>query len=134
MRIFFGWLPDKYGQVTFCKPALIFYGLSIGILGYSIDFIGVICAGLLFGLSHALVYPSIYTLALRYTQTSDKSKAFSVCSVSFTSGGMIFSVLYGLVAETYSFKVMFLSCSIIVTLGFYYFMKLLEKELLDELR
>tara|TARA_B100000579_G_scaffold434880_1_gene456795 strand:+ start:6730 stop:7884 length:1155 start_codon:yes stop_codon:yes gene_type:complete len=134
MRIFFGWLPDKYGQVTFCKPALIFYGLSIGILGFSIDFIGVVSAGLLFGLSHALVYPSIYTLALRYTEISDKSKAFSICSVSFTSGGMIFSVLYGLVAETYSFKVMFLSCSIIVTLGFYYFMKLLEKELIDEFR
>jgi len=42
---------------------------------------------------------------------------------------MIFSVIYGLIAETYSFKVMFLSCSIIVTLGFYYFMKLLEKEI-----
>ena len=134
MRIFFGWLPDRYGQVTFCKPALLFYGISIGILGLSLDFISVMSAGLLFGISHALVYPSIYTLALRYTETSDKSKAFSVCSVSFTSGGMIFSVIYGLVAETYSFKVMFLSCSIIVTLGFYYFIKLLEKELLNEFR
>ena len=132
MRIFFGWLPDKYGQVTFCKPALIFYGLSIGILGMSINFLGVVSAGLLFGISHALVYPSIYTLALRFTDLSNKSKAFSICSVSFTSGGMIFSVFYGLVAETFSFKVMFLSCSIIVTLGFYYLIKLLEKEILNE--
>jgi MFS family permease len=129
MRIFFGWLPDKYGQVTFCKPALIFYGISIGVLGVSSNFIGVMIAGLLFGVSHALVYPSIYTLALRFSDISNKSKAFSICSVSFTSGGMIFSVIYGLIAETYSFKVMFLSCSIIVTLGFYYFMKLLEKEI-----
>lgn len=133
MRIFFGWLPDKYGQVTFCKPALIVYGLSIGILGFSLDYINVIYAGLLFGVSHALVYPSIYTLALKFTEISNKSKAFSVCSVSFTSGGMIFSVIYGLIAETFSFKVMFLSCSIIVTLGFYYFIKLLEEEMLNEL-
>jgi MFS family permease len=134
MRIFFGWLPDKYGQVTFCKPALILYGLSIGILGISLDYVSVVMAGLLFGVSHALVYPSLYTLALRFTDISNKSKAFSICSVSFTSGGMLFSVIYGLIAETYSFKVMFVSCSIIVTLGFYYFIKLLEKELLNEYR
>lgn len=134
MRIFFGWLPDKYGQVTFCKPALILYGLSIGILGISLDYVSVVMAGLLFGVSHALVYPSLYTLALRFTDISNKSKAFSICSVSFTSGGMLFSVIYGLIAETYSFKVMFVSCSIIVILGFYYFIKLLEKELLNEYR
>ena len=134
MRIFFGWLPDKYGQVTFCKPALILYGLSIGILGLSFNYIGVMSAGILFGISHALVYPSIYTLALRFTDISNKSKAFSICSVSFTFGGMIFSIIYGLIAETYSFKVMFLSCSIIVTLGFYCLIKLLEKEILNEYR
>lgn len=134
MRIFFGWLPDKYGQVTFCKPALILYGLSIGILGLSINYISVMSAGILFGISHALVYPSIYTLALRFTDISNKSKAFSICSVSFTFGGMIFSIIYGLIAETYSFKVMFLSCSIIVTLGFYCLIKLLEKEILNEYR
>ncbi len=134
MRIFFGWLPDKYGQVTFCKPALILYGLSIGILGLSINYISVMSAGILFGISHALVYPSIYTLALRFTDISNKSKAFSICSVSFTFGGMIFSIIYGLIAETYSFKVMFLSCSIIVTLGFYCLIKLLEKEILNDYR
>ena len=134
MRIFFGWLPDKYGQVTFCKPALILYGLSIGILGLSINYISVMSAGILFGISHALVYPSIYTLALRFTDISNKAKAFSTCSVSFTFGGMIFSIIYGLIAETYSFKVMFLSCSIIVTLGFYCLIKLLEKEILNEYR
>ena len=134
MRIFFGWLPDKYGQVTFCKPALILYGLSIGILGLSINYTSVMSAGILFGISHALVYPSIYTLALRFTDISNKSKAFSICSVSFTFGGMIFSIIYGLIAETYSFKVMFLSCSIIVTLGFYCLIKLLEKEILNEYR
>ena len=134
MRIFFGWLPDKYGQVTFCKPALILYGLSIGVLGLSINYISVMSAGILFGISHALVYPSIYTLALRFTDISNKSKAFSICSVSFTFGGMIFSIIYGLIAETYSFKVMFLSCSIIVTLGFYCLIKLLEKEILNEYR
>ena len=92
----------------------------------------IIIAGSLFGLSHALVYPSIYTLALKVVNEANKSKAFSICSVSFTSGGMIFSVIYGLIAETFSFRVMFLSCSIIVTLGFYYFIKLLEKELKND--
>ena len=134
MRIFFGWLPDKYGQVTFCKPALILYGFSIGILGLSLNYISVLFAGILFGISHALVYPSIYTMALRFTDIRNKSKAFSICSVSFTFGGMIFSIIYGLIAETYSFKVMFLSCSIIVSLGFYYLIKLLEKEILNEYR
>ena len=57
MRIFFGWLPDKYGQVTFCKPALILYGISIGIRGLSINYISVMYAGILVGISHALVYP-----------------------------------------------------------------------------
>ena len=44
-------------------------------------------------------------------------------------GGMIFSIIYGLVAELYSFKVMYLSCSIIVTIGFFFLTKMLHKEI-----
>ena len=132
MRIFFGWIPDKYGEISVCRPALILYGISIFILSQSFNYWTMLLSGALFGLSHALVYPSIYSLALNFSDENNKTKAFSMCSVSFTFGGMLFSILGGYVAELYSFKIMFLSCSIIVTLGLYFLTKLLWKEIKND--
>ena len=120
MRICFGWIPDTYGRVNTCTPCLLSFGLSIGLLAFSSTTVLFILAGGLFGLSHALVCPSLYSLALSLTDDINKTKAFSVCSLSFTFGGMLFSTVYGYIAEIYSFKVMFLSCSIIVTTCFYF--------------
>ena len=33
-----------------------------------------------------------------FSKEENKAKSFSICSVSFTLGGMIFSIIYGLVA------------------------------------
>ena len=129
MRIFFGWMPDKYGEMTVCKPALILYGISIFVLSQSFNYWTMLISGALFGLSHALVYPSIYSLALNFSDENSKTKVFSICSVSFTFGGMLFSIIGGYVAELFSFKIMFLSCSIIVTLGLYFLTNLLLKEI-----
>jgi len=126
MRIFFGWIPDKIGRLKTCHPGLIGFGISIGILSYSDTFILTMLSGALFGLSHALVYPSLYSLVLSFSNEENKTKAFSLCSLSFTFGGMIFSSIYGYIAEIFSFRVMFLSCSIIVTICFYFLVKKLK--------
>ena len=131
MRIFFGWIPDKFGQLKVCFPALMGFGISIGILSFSTSYEMFIISGALFGLSHALVYPSLYSLALSFTSELNKTKTFSLCSLSFTFGGMIFSPLYGYVAEIVSFKAMFLSCSIIVTIGFYFLINKLKSNVKD---
>ncbi len=134
MRIFFGWLPDKYGPSRILHPFLLIYGFSIFILSLSDSFWAFLISGAIFGFSHALVYPSLYSLALMFSEEENKAKSFSICSVSFTLGGMIFSIIYGLVAELYSFKVMFLSCSIIVTIGFFFLTKKLHKEIVYDNR
>ena len=128
MRMFFGWVPDKYGEIFVCRYAFILYGISIFLLSQSFNYWTLFVSGVLFGLSHALVYPSIYSLALNFSNKNNKTKAFSLCSVSFTFGGMLFSIIYGYVAEVYSFEIMFLSCSIIVTLCLYFLIKLLHRE------
>ena len=129
MRLFFGWIPDQYGPSKILQPFLLFYGFSIFVLSFSDNFWTFLISGAIFGFSHALVYPSLYSLALMFSKEENKAKSFSICSVSFTLGGMIFSIIYGLVAELYSFKVMYLSCSIIVTIGFFFLTKMLHKEI-----
>ena len=61
MRIFFGWIPDKIGRIQTCYPGLIGFGISIGMLSFSNTFILIIISGSIFGLCHALVYPSLYS-------------------------------------------------------------------------
>ncbi len=126
MRIFFGWIPDKIGRIQTCYPGLIGFGISIGMLSFSNTFILIIISGSIFGLCHALVYPSLYSLVLSFSEDGNKTKSFSLCSLSFTFGGMIFSSIYGFIAEIFSFRVMFLSCSIIVTMCFYFLIRKLK--------
>ncbi len=121
IRLLGGWIPDKYGRKKACIPALLIFTAGIFVLGFAGDEMGLITAGVLFGLGHGMFYPAIYALVMDLTPEADRGKAVSIASSSFTFGGMVGVFSYGVVAETWGFKIMFEAVSIMCLLGFIIF-------------
>lgn len=107
VRVFGGWIPDKYGKKRSSTPAFFVYAASIIVLGFVTNWLGLLVSGILFGLGHGLFYPAIYALVMDLSSEVDRGKALSICSVSFTFGGMLGVFIYGVVAENWGFQTMF---------------------------
>ncbi len=121
IRIFGGWIPDRFGKKKVAVPSLFFFALSIIGIGFASNATNFIETGILFGLSHGLVYPSIYALVIDLSPEADRGKAFAICSVSFTLGGMVGCFIYGVVAEHLGFNVMYMTAGGVCLIGFLVF-------------
>ncbi len=121
VRILGGWIPDKLGKKRAAIPALLFFSLSIMGISFVSRESHFIETGVLFGLSHGLVYPSIYALVIDLSPIVERGRAFAICSVAFTLGGMLGLFIYGLVAEFWGFHIMYLSAGGVCLIGFIVF-------------
>jgi MFS family permease len=121
VRVFGGWIPDKYGKKKASVPAFFVYAASIIALGFTTNWVGLLVSGILFGLGHGLFYPAIYALVMDLSSEIDRGKAISICSVSLTFGGMLGVFIYGVVAEKLGFPLMFQILGITSVIGFLIF-------------
>jgi MFS family permease len=117
IRVFGGWMPDKYGYKKVSVPALFLFSLSILSLSFASGASSLVLSGIFFGLGQGLFYPAIYALIIDLSLESDRGKAVSICSVSFTFGGMLGVFLYGVVAELWGFNLMFVASGLVCLLG-----------------
>lgn len=121
VRIFGGWMPDKYGKKRASIPAFFVFSLSILGLGFASNSLSLVIAGIFFGAGHGLFYPAIYALVIDLSPEADRGKAVSICSVAFTLGGMLGVFIYGVVAELAGFRLMFGLAGAVCTAGFLIF-------------
>ena len=121
MRLFGGWIPDQYGRKNALVPSLLIFSVSIFWLGFASREVDLIETGVLFGISHGLLYPTFYALVIDMTPINDRGKAFSICSMAFTLGGMLGSFVYGWIAEYYGFRDMFEIIALVCLFGFVLF-------------
>lgn len=121
IRILGGWIPDRFGKKKAAMPALLFFSISIIGISFASNVSNFIETGILFGLSHGLVYPSIYTLVIDLSPVVERGRAFAICSVAFTLGGMLGSFIYGLVAQFWGFHIMYFTAGGVCLIGFIVF-------------
>lgn len=121
VRIFLGWIPDKYGIHRVCPPFLFVAFLSVVILAFSRSAFSVAISGALFGAAHGFVYPSLYLLALEKAGDGTRAKVFAVCSASFTFGGMLGTFLSGGIAHTFGYFNMYAALAVVALAGFIFF-------------
>lgn len=121
VRIFFGWIPDTFGKSRVAKPCLFLFSGSIAILSISGSIETFVFSALLFGLAHGFVYPSIYSIVIDNVDSGSRTKAFALCSLSFTAGGMSGTFLSGIVAEGYGYLTMYLMISAVAFAAFILF-------------
>jgi len=121
VRLFGGWIPDRFGKKRAVIPSLFFFSLSVIWVGFATSASDFIETGVLFGLSHGLLYPSVYALVIDLSPIVDRGKAFAICSVAFTLGGMLGSFIYGVVADFFGFQVMYIAAGVVCFIGFIVF-------------
>jgi|GEM_PF-1188037 len=121
IRVFFGWLPDTYGKSRIAKPSLLLFSASIAMLSISGNIETFIFSALIFGIAHGFVYPSIYSIVIDNVNAKSRTKAFALCSLSFTAGGMSGTFLSGIIAEDFGYLVMYLTISAIAFAAFIIF-------------
>ena len=121
IRLFLGWVPDRYGKWRVASPFVFFLGLSIFMLNFVYEIKLLALCGIIFGCAHGFVYPSLYSIIIESNPKEARAKAFAISSVSFTGGGMLGSFVFGVVAELFGFRTMFVSIAIMVLLGFLFF-------------
>ena len=121
VRVFGGWIPDKYGKKKSSIPAFFIYCAGIIVIGMSNNWGELLISGVLFGLGHGLFYPAVYALVIDLTSEINRGKAISICSVSFTFGGMVGVFIYGVVAEYWGFVRMFEILGVASVIGFLVF-------------
>jgi MFS family permease len=102
-------------------PSLFFFSLSVVWVAFASSKYNFIETGILFGLSHGLLYPSVYALVIDLSPVVDRGKAFAICSVAFTMGGMLGSFIYGIVADFFGFHIMYLAAGGVCFIGFIIF-------------
>ena len=128
VRLFFGWIPDKYGKSTVTVPSLLLFLISMILLGFAQEINLVIISSIVFGIAHGFVYPSLYTLVIDNVSQFDRSKGFAACSLAFTSGGMVGTIISGFFAEYFGYKIMFLILALFVILAILFFISNKEFE------
>ena len=121
VRIFGGWIPDKYGRLEISKPSILLFSISLLVLGVTNNLSVLILSGIFFGISHGFAYPSIYSLVIDRTTKVLRAKAFAICSFAFTSGGMLGSFNSGIIANYLGYRIMYLQLAIVVFIGFFIF-------------
>ena len=119
--MFGGWITDRFGKKRAAIPSLLFFSLSLVGIGFASSVSHLIGTGVVFGLSPGVVYPAIYALVIDLSPDAERGKAFAICSVAFTLGGMLGSFIYGVVAEHAGFRTMFEIAAAVCFIGFIVF-------------
>ena len=118
VRIFLGWIPDRYGIGFVCPPFLLLASLSVFALSVSHVPYMLASSGALFGISHGFTYPSLYLLAMEHSGGGAKAKVFAFCSACFTGGGMLGTFASGIVADMAGYSAMYAALAAVSFAGF----------------
>ena len=121
IRIFLGWIPDKYGKWVVTLPSLFILAFSVFLLSIVPNIELLIFAGALFGVGHGFSYISIYSIIIESNPKEARAKSFAISSLSFTSGGMFGCFIFGVIATYLGFEFMFTVIAITVFVTFLLF-------------
>lgn len=115
-RIITGRLSDRYGRKLIIVPALVFIGLGVGGIGI-FPFLMSIVGGVLLGMGHGLIYPTMTALALEVIPEEYRGSAMSIFTAASDTGQFMGSIIYGIIAEAAGFTPMYLVAGIVVLCG-----------------
>ena len=121
VRLFLGWVPDRYGKRRVASPCVFALGLGVAGLVLVHDAWTLVLCAAVFGCAHGFVYPSVYSIIIDSNPDEARARAFALSSVSFTGGGMAGSFAFGVVADLFGFRTMFVAIALMVFAGFAFF-------------
>lgn len=110
VRVFFGATADRFGRQRVSAFALMIFATSIAAMAGLRDG-WLMPIGLVFGLSHGVLYPAFNALAVENIAESERGKMMSLYHGGFNAGQTLMVPLFGALADTIGYR------SVFVTMG-----------------
>jgi MFS family permease len=121
-RLFGGRLADRVGEHRVVPYALIITGCGLLLLNWLGSSLLLVVSGLITGLGHGLLYPTLNALAIRHEPIHVRGKINGVYSGSIDAGILLGSVMLGFIGEAAGYRPIFLTAGLALFTGFLIFM------------
>ncbi|HXC51873.1 MAG TPA: MFS transporter [Candidatus Limnocylindrales bacterium] len=117
VRLFAGWVPDRYGRRRVAVAALVPYVL---IVAYVACFgpTSLVAIGAVFGFAHGVLFPALNALAIEHTVTAERGRLMTVFAGTFNLGAWGGAAALGPVAEAAGFSAVFAIGAVSATAAF----------------
>ena len=117
LRVFFGWVPDRFGVKRSLLPAVVSYGVALAVLALAHDTTSMVIAGILAGLGHGFSFPILSALVITRANPADRGSAMALFTAIFDAGILIGSPVLGVLAHLSNLRTMFAVAAIVPVTG-----------------
>jgi MFS family permease len=117
LRVFFGRLPDRVGQLRVLGPALLAYSAGLAVLGIAHTPTAVLVAGLLCGCGHGYTYPILCSQVIGRARPSDRGSAMGIYTTTDWMAHFVGAPLAGLAIESTGYGGTFVGLGVALTVA-----------------
>jgi MFS family permease len=117
LRVFFGWVPDRFGPRRTLFPALVFVAMGLGLLVIAEHELTVVAAGVLCGTGHGYAFPIISALVVTRARASERGAALAAFTALFDLGLFVGGPTLGLVLALTDYETMFTTAAVVILVG-----------------
>lgn len=117
LRVFFGWVPDRFGPRRLLAPAIAIQAVGVALLAFASNDVTVGVAGVLCGIGHGFAFPIASALAVERARPSERGAVLSTFTALFDMGMLIGGPALGAIVTASDYPTMFLSAAGIALAG-----------------
>ncbi len=117
LRVFFGWIPDRFGPKRALVPAIGALVIGLVQLAFANSTTDIIVSGVLCGLGHGFAFPIIAGLVVNRSGSGDRGSALSLFTAVFDAGFLVGGPLFGALIESASYQTTYLVAAAIAVGG-----------------
>jgi MFS family permease len=117
MRLFLGFVPDRFGPKRVLLPALFVQAAGFVVLAQASSENGILLSGLLCGVGHGYAFPILFALVVGRASSSVRGTAMAIYTGLFDLGVLLGGPGVGVVIERFGYGVMYEMTAVIVVLG-----------------
>ncbi|ERT07402.1 sugar (and other) transporter family protein [Lyngbya aestuarii BL J] len=133
-RIFVGRASDRYGRGIFITIALVFYLVSMLLLGTADNIPEILFAAAIEGSAAGILIPTVITLVTDRCSPDERGRFFSLCVGGFDIGIALAGPLFGWVAEQVGYSNMYLLDAGLALLGLIIFITQSSRNIPDSIK
>ncbi|WP_337288065.1 MFS transporter [Candidatus Methylomirabilis sp.] len=122
IRLTCGRLSDRWGRRRVILPALLLMGSGTLGLVWLTSPVGLLLVGTLTGMAHGLLFPALSAYTLDLAESQERGRSLSAFSTAMLLGNALASFIFGMVAEQFGYRPIYLVASgIAITTFLIYF-------------
>lgn len=118
IRLTCGRLSDRWGRRRVILPALLLMGSGTLSLVWLISPIGLLLVGMLTGMAHGLLFPTLSAYTIDLADSEERGRSIGAFSTAMLLGHALASFIFGVVAEQFGYRLIYLSASVITITTF----------------